>query len=215
MDLVRVDTQRAYERIRAKITTLELPPGSPIDEGKLADELNLGLVPVREALKLLIHDHLIYTQDRGLNVSEVSLADLEQISELRLLLEPFCARQAALRASPDEIAVLDALRFEQAQISLEDIHQFFAVDQYFHHAIARAAHNKYLALTLSTYFGISQRLWYLAAPRLESLPNAVEEHLHLVEAVKNHAAGQAEQIMYDHVKAFYDKVRQVLMESPG
>ena len=50
MELVRIDTQRAYELIREKITSLELAPGSPIDEGKLADETGTGLVPVREAL---------------------------------------------------------------------------------------------------------------------------------------------------------------------
>ena len=61
MELVRIDTQRAYELIREKITSLELAPGSPIDEGSLSKELNMGLVPVREALNLLAHDHLVDT----------------------------------------------------------------------------------------------------------------------------------------------------------
>ena len=53
MELVRVDTQRAYELIWEKITTLELAPGAAINEGQLAQELMIGLVPVREAIRLL------------------------------------------------------------------------------------------------------------------------------------------------------------------
>ena len=78
MELVRIDTQRAYELIREKITSLELVPGSPIDEGKLANEMKMGLVPVREALNLLAHDHLVGTEAQGLFVSKVEIPDLQQ-----------------------------------------------------------------------------------------------------------------------------------------
>ena len=85
MDLVRVDTQRAYELIREKITTLELSPGAAINEQRLAEELDMGLVPVREALKLLAHDDLvIITPRHGLYVADVDVPDLERISEMRL-----------------------------------------------------------------------------------------------------------------------------------
>ena len=121
MELIRVDTQRAYERIRQMITTLELAPGITIDEGRLAEDLDMGLVPIREALKLLIHDNLVEVSSRGgIFVSGVSIPELEQISELRRLLESYCAWQAAQRATPDDILILEALRQEQATIPPED-----------------------------------------------------------------------------------------------
>ncbi|MEJ2350041.1 MAG: GntR family transcriptional regulator [Anaerolineales bacterium] len=167
MELIRVDTQRAYERIRQMITTLDLAPGIAIDEGNLAEELDIGLVPIREALKLLIHDNLVEVSSRGgIFVAGVSIPELEQISELRRLLESFCARQAAQRATPDDIVILEALRQEQATIPPEDSQRWFDLDHKFHQAIARAAHNKYLAQTLDHFFGLSQRLWYLALPHL-------------------------------------------------
>jgi DNA-binding GntR family transcriptional regulator len=211
MELVRVDTQRAYELIREKITTLELAPGAPINEQHLAEDLDMGLVPVHEALKLLAHDGLvIITPRHGLYVADVSAPDLEQISEMRLSLESLCARLAAQRATPDDLVVLEALRQEQATIPPEDSHRLFAVDHRFHQAIARAAHNKYLARTLDYFFGLSQRLWYLALPHMGFLPDAVEKHLDLVEAIKSGDADHAEQIMRNHVQDFYDKVREVL-----
>jgi DNA-binding GntR family transcriptional regulator len=211
MELVRVDTQRAYDLIRGKITTLELAPGAPINEQRLAEELDMGLVPVREAFKLLAHDDLVVISPRhGLYVANVSISDLEQISEMRLSLESLCARLAARRATSDDLAVLEALRQEQAAIPPEDSQRLFDFDHRFHQAIARASHNHYLTRTLDHFFGLSQRLWYLALPNLGFLPAAVQKHLDLVEAIKSGDADQAEQIMRDHVQDFYDKVRQVL-----
>jgi len=213
MELVRVDTQRAYQAIREQITTLELAPGSPINEQRLAEDLDMGLAPVREALKLLAHEGLVVIPPRhGLYVADVNLPDLEQLSEMRLTLESLSARLAAQRATPDDLVVLDALRQEQAATPVEDSHRLFDVDHKFHQAIARAAHNKYLANALERFFGLSQRLWYLALPHLGFLPSAVEKHLDLAEAIKAGDADRAEQIMHSHVQDFYDKVREVLTE---
>jgi DNA-binding GntR family transcriptional regulator len=115
MELVRIDTKRAYDLIRERITTLDLEPGSVINEQQLAEALDMGLVPVREALKLLAHENLvIITPRHGLYVADVNIPDLEQLSEMRLALEGLSARLAAQRAVPDDIIVLEALRREQA-----------------------------------------------------------------------------------------------------
>lgn len=211
MELIRVDTQKAYQRLHRLIATLQLAPGSPIDEGRLAQELDMGLTPIREALKLLVHDNLVEVSPHGgIFVSAVDLSDLRQISELRRLLESFCAQQAALRATPDDLAILEALRQEQAAIPPDDSQRWFDLDHKFHQAIARAAHNKYLAQTLERFFGLSQRLWYLALPHLGFLPASVEVHLDLVDAIKNRDADRAEALMSAHVKDFYDRVHQIL-----
>lgn len=215
MELDRVDTQRAYDLIREKINTLELAPGEPIDEAGLAEELGLGLVPVREAIKQLVRDALVETPHGGLYVADVNAGDLEQISEIRLLLETYCARQAALKATSDDLDILEALRQEQIAIPQEDYRRLFEVDHKFHQAIARAAHNKYLAQSLDHYFGLSQRLWYLVLPHLKFLPSAVEKHLDLVKAIRDKDADRAEAIMRDHVQDFYGKVRQVLTDISG
>ena len=211
MELERVDTKRAYEWIRERITTLELEPGSVLNEQFLAEELEMGLAPVREALKLLAHDGLVVITPRhGLYVAAVNARDLEQLSELRLALEGLCARLAAERATQDDIVILEALRQEQAGTPAEDRRRLFDIDHKFHQAVARAAHNKYMADSLERLFGLSQRLWYLALPKLGFLPGSVEQHLDLVQAIENGDGDEAERIMRAHVGQFYDQVREVL-----
>jgi DNA-binding GntR family transcriptional regulator len=210
MELVRIDTQRAYELIREKITSLELSPGSLIDEGKLAEELEMGSVPVREALNLLAHDHLVTTADQGLFVAKVEIPDLQQISEIRILLEPYCAQQAAAHANEDDIIVLEALSQEQSRIPRDQPKQLFDLDHKFHQAIAQAAKNKYLAEILEDFYGHSKRVWFMALPHLEFLPTAVESHLAMVQAIKNQDGERAAQMMREHVQGFYEKVFEIL-----
>lgn len=215
MELVRVDTQRAYDIIREKITTLELPPGAAVNDQALADELGFELYPIHEALKLLAHDGLIDLKPKGIYVLDVNTADLEQLSELRLLLEAFSARCAAERATPDDLVVLDALCQEQESVARGELQRLFEVDHKFHQAVAGAAHNEYLAAMLERLFGLSQRLWYLVLPELDFLPGAVEMHLELVEAIKSGEGELAAGIMQTHVEAFYDKVHDVLSGLTG
>jgi DNA-binding GntR family transcriptional regulator len=233
MEMERVDTKRAYELVRELITTLELAPGAPINEQRLAKDLEMGLVPVREALKLLAHENLVVITPRhGLYVSDVNIPDLEQLSEMRLAMEGLSARLAAERATPDDIVVLEALRQEQAtaaadqaaaeaeeappdraQPAVESSRRLFDIDHKFHQAVAQAAHNKYLADSLERLFGLSQRLWYLALPGIRFLPSAVEMHLALVEAIEAGDAEKAEEIMREHVGEFYAQVREILQEA--
>jgi DNA-binding GntR family transcriptional regulator len=211
MELVRVDTKRAYQQIRERITTLELKPGAGIHDQRLAAELDVGLSAVQEALKLLAHENLVMiTARHGLYVADVNLPDLEQLSEMRLALEGLSARLAAERATPDDIVVLQALRQEQASTPSEDSRRLFEVDHKFHVAIAQAAHNKYLAESLERLFGLSQRLWYMVLPHLGFLSSAVEKHLELVGAIEAGDGEQAEAIMRAHVAGFYAQVRQVV-----
>ena len=211
MVLVQVGTERAYEFIRERIVTLGLTPGTLVYEQVLADELGMSLPPVREALKLLVHESLIeITPSHGVVVSQVSVPDLGQISEMRLALEGLCARLAAERATPDDLVVMEALRQEQTDTPPEDSRRLFDLDHKFHQAVARAARNRYLADTLERFFGLSTRLWYLALPQLGSLASNVQQHLGLVDAIRNRDPDRAEEIMRHHVETFYAQVRDIL-----
>ena len=118
MEIERVDTRHAYELIRGRITTLELAPGALINAQQLAAELHVPLFSVEEALKLLVHEHLVQITPRhGTYVADVNIADLEQLSELRIEIEGLAAALAAERATADDLAVLEALR--QAQMAAD------------------------------------------------------------------------------------------------
>ena len=209
----QVDTRKAYGLIREQIVTLQLAPGSPVNEKHLANDLGMEPFAVQEALKLLAHDGLVVVtppHEHGTYVSHVHSADLDQLSRVRIMLEALSARLAAEQATVEDLAALENLQKEQATISAGDSEALFDLDRRFHQSVARAARNRYLAETLERFFGLSRRLWYLVLPHLDFLPAAVGEHLELVDAIQAQDAERAAEIMGRHVEDFYNKVRELL-----
>ena len=93
-------SQKAYELIRRRIVDLELLPGAILDEGRLQSELGVGRTPIREALLRLSMERLVtIVPRRGIFVAEIGITDLQQIFEVRILLEAQAARLAARRGS--------------------------------------------------------------------------------------------------------------------
>jgi DNA-binding GntR family transcriptional regulator len=208
MKMNKVDTEKAYQLLWDKITALELKPGEILDIAALADDLKFSQASIREALQLLIHDHLVEAPPRGLYVANLNFDDLEKISTIRLNLETLAAQQAARHATKDDLVILKALCEEIAQ----DTRELFLLDQRFHQAIARAAHNNYLEETLQRMYGLSKRLWFLALPYLDFLPSAVKSHIKLVDALRDKDESLAMEIMGSHIEEFYLKIKDIIHE---
>src|SRR6185503_4290659 len=77
-------SEQAFDAIRDKIVALEIAPGAPIEEERLAAELGVGRTPVREAVKRLAYRRLVVVYPRsGSYAADVDLADLEAICDMR------------------------------------------------------------------------------------------------------------------------------------
>jgi len=211
-ELVRVDTQDAYDKIKEKIVQLQLQPGAPVDEDTLAGELQMAPTAIREALKLLLHDNLVtVTARHGIRIADVHPDDLRQLFEMRLPLEMLCAQMAAERATGDDITVMEALvrEYEGAKKG-RDLSHLLDLDHRYHRALADAAHNRYMRDALEQFFGLSERLWHLALPQVDWLITALDRHATLVGAIKAHDAEQAGVLMREHVLDFQRHVEEAL-----
>ena len=96
-------TDWVYEEVREAIIDLRLQPGEPLREATIAEQLGVSKTPVREALTRLEQEGLVETTSfKGAVVSGYSAEDLQEIYELRELLEGAAARAAAESAPPAE-----------------------------------------------------------------------------------------------------------------
>ncbi len=104
------NADRAYEIVRERLIMLDIRPGEPINDDRLATELGVGRTPVREALKRLERDRLVTVYPRrGTFATAVDMTDLGDISEIRRQLEPTAAARAARTATTQARARLAAL----------------------------------------------------------------------------------------------------------
>jgi len=210
----RSQSEDAYFKIRDRILSLDLAPGSVVNEARLREELAIGRTPIREALQRLAHEKLVRSvPHRGTFVTDVNITDLARITEVRVVLESHAARLAAERCAAADRAAVEELLAALKSGTAADQRQLMKLDQQIHRQIYRSARNTFLESTLERYFNLSLRLWFLVLDHEVRLRDAVEEHVALLEAVLAHDGDRAEVIMRRHVMGFEREIRKALVET--
>lgn len=101
---------RAHQRLRDLLVTLAIPPGEPLREAALMEELGVGRTPLREACNRLATDRLVDIHPRrGTFATHVDIADLALLTEVRLAVEGLAAERAAERATAADRRHLEQL----------------------------------------------------------------------------------------------------------
>jgi DNA-binding GntR family transcriptional regulator len=174
----------ALAELREAIVSGQIPPGSPIRLQEYVDRLQMSTVPIREALRFLEQKGLIERRPhRGVIVTEMSAADLEDTYTIRLDLESMAVRAAATRITEKDhkhlLTLVDkyeaALRADDG--SAPDAHTRL------HMSIYELADSKWLRLILPVLWDNSERYRRLQIAVRGTIEQRVEEHRILVEAV--------------------------------
>src|SRR5437879_5426292 len=135
------------ERLRRTILEGHVAPGEPLREERLAAALEVSRGPVREALLQLEREGLVLRRPhRGAVVARLSRRDLEEVFSLRLALERLAFHWAARRATPDDVARLEAsVRVQAKQLPGNVSRQrAAALDLEFHDIVYDAARHERL-----------------------------------------------------------------------
>src|ERR1700742_5381664 len=134
-----------YRRIRADIMSLKLPPDTRVSVDSLARELGVSQTPIREALSMLEANGLVSKKHFAgyATAPRMDRAQLDELFEFRLLIEPHAARKAAEMMSDGDMGLL-------ASGESAPSHDAFAdMDTEFHRLIAQGAQNHLIAAALA------------------------------------------------------------------
>jgi DNA-binding GntR family transcriptional regulator len=201
---------RAYDELRDRIVTLQIEPGAPIDEDLIGRELGMGRTPVREAIKRLALENLVTVfPRRGTFASEINITDLAHISDVRAQLEGHAAYRAAQRITTEQRRELTDL-LAVLERPADGHESLMALDAEVHRFVYRCAGNPYLEQSLSRYFNLSMRIWYLVIDRLPHVAARVHEHHQVLSAIADGDAEGARAIMAEHVEIFERETRALL-----
>ena len=212
-ETARSQSEAAYLRIRDRIVSLDMRPGSVVNEARLREELEIGRTPIREALQRLALENLVKSvPHRGTFVTEVNITDLARITEVRVVLESHAARLAAERLGGSDRPAIQELLDVLESGGATDQRELMRLDQRIHRQIYRAARNSFLESTLERYLNLSLRLWYLVLDHEVRLREAVVEHVELLRAVLAGDGSRAEAGMRRHVTGFEREIRKALVE---
>ncbi len=178
-------TDQAVAALRRDILTTRLPPGETLSESAAAQRLGLGKAPIRAALARLAEEGLVTAVPRrGWVVSLVTIRDIHEVFDLRIMLEAEAARRAAGRVDMGALRRLDAVcacgyRPEDEDSALA----FLDANKAFHVAVAELSGNGRLARQIDRLLDESTRMLILGLRRRDRTGEMQHEHHALVEAL--------------------------------
>jgi len=198
--LVRNASAAATELIRAAIVDGRLAPGQRLKEEELARELGISRTPVREALLILQAEGLVdAAPNRGAVVKALDADDLEDLYQLRALLEGHAARRAAANISETALVSLreSCDRFER--IIEGDVQELVKENLLFHNVILDASGSRRVSDLVRRVIELPlvyrSYIWYSVDQRRIS----AHYHRQIAKALEARDGERAELVMKEHV----------------
>lgn len=190
MALPETTQQHAVEWLRRAIVSGELRPGERVPQDDVAARIGVSVVPLREALRVLEGEgQLTYRPRRGYFVTELRIADLEEIYALRQLLEARAARHALQALDEEgEERIAHAAADCATVAGGGDVAQTLAANRRFHFTLLDAPDQPHLLRLIRTLWDATEayRALYYNTP--EQRAASIDAHDRIVAAVHRHDA---------------------------
>lgn len=208
--------KKVYHYIREKILSGEIAPGERLIETRLAQDIGTSRTPVREALHSLELEKLIKSIPRvGYVVEGMSERELEQICEIRMVIEALASRWA-IEKSQAKLArdLARNVARQEETLNKRDLQGFVELDAQFHEIIAKLSGSDRLLELVQTLRRHMLRYRGHAVYAFDTAIRAVEGHLDIVKAVEEGDVATVVEVLRQHLnQSKEDILRYVLGEN--
>lgn len=174
---------KIYDDIKNMLITLVFTPGSSLREQVLADMLGVSRTPVREALQRLAHEGWLQIGDgKRIQVTPVTVSDVKELFQLRLLLEPYAARETYRRGKSRSLAgKLDEVLNVMEQVK-DDRVAFAQLDMRFHLLLMQHVENERLNRFWKTLHEETSRVAVMTLTDTNRSAKVIAEHSKMLDA---------------------------------
>ena len=186
--------------LRRAILSGELTGGTRLVQSELAHQLQVSTTPVREALRQLTTEGLVeFDPHRGGIVHELDLEELNEILELRAILEPFALRRAAEHI--DEAALARATALAAAMETTDDLGTWVDLNRRFHMVHQEASGQpRLVAMVTSLQDATAQYVGRVILDHPEIRKQAHLDHRGIISALAAHDRDRLQEIMVRHIQ---------------
>jgi DNA-binding GntR family transcriptional regulator len=193
--------EQAKQVIRASILAGELEAGEIHSATTIAERLGVSPTPVREAMLDLANGGLVEpVRNRGFRILTPDEDDLDEISELRLLLEVPSMRTVAAKASDAQLRELeDVVARIEATAAAADVAGFLLADRQFHLGMLELTGNGRLVRLVAQLRDQTRIAGITELAREGNLAKSAAEHREILDALRARDADLAEALMRRHL----------------
>ncbi|UYG09002.1 GntR family transcriptional regulator [Halomonas sp. M4R1S46] len=206
-----------YETLRQRILTLELKPGSPLDEVSLAEHFNLSRSPVRDALARLMSEGLVTVlSNRSAIVKPIEFDELPRYIDALDLVQRAVTRLAARHRTASDLEEICAKNQEYMEaVNQSDFRMMSEKNKEFHLRISEAAGNPYFTQYYETLLDEGQRLIHLQLNFIVSdLDRQIgNDHEAIIRAIEERDVNRAEEAAHEHTELFRKRFIDYLNKS--
>lgn len=207
--------QKAYQAIKNKIIYFELKPGEKVLESNMARTLNLGRVPVREALTMLESERLIVkNKGYGYVVTRIKNKEVEDYFNIRIQLESYGASLFFKRATDNDIRRLRKHIDKAPAIYRDgDTHKIIESDTRFHQKMYKATRSEVFCQTIASLEDKTIIMRAAALHTVEGREASLLDHLAIMKAIEQKDLKKLIDLIVDHVKfasRYYDSIRPMI-----
>lgn len=211
----RTITDQVTEDLRARILSGDFPAGFQLRQDAIAGEYNVSRIPVREALQRLDAEGLVTFQPhKGAIVSQLSIDEIEELFEVRKLLECELLRHAVPRLTPADLkSVEDILLVYDEAFRSGDVAKWGELNREFHDRLYRAS-NRPKTLEIIRMIGNNTVRFTQAQLALSGATDRAErEHHQIFEACKAGNTEEAVELLAEHIQSSADSLMDCLRKA--
>jgi DNA-binding GntR family transcriptional regulator len=204
--------EHAVETLRSLIVSGAVKPGARVNQEAVAEQAGLSLAPVREALRVLEQEgQVTYLPRRGYFVTELRVADLVEIYELRRLLEQKAARRALPRIDDEDIArIEEAAHTCAVAAKAANVTEELAANRSFHFAILEPCDQPHLMRLIRLLWESTEayRALYYNSP--EERAASLDAHDEILDALRSRDADALVRALNSHRDRALDVLKRLL-----
>lgn len=207
----RTSVDEVFEYLQKEIRSLSLRPGDKISEAEVAARFGVSRQPVRDAFSRLASlDLLLIRPQRATEVKRFSTREIVKSRFVRAAVEKEVLRRAAEYCDAHGAAQLDAsLLIQESVIKQRDVAGFGALDYEFHKLLCSIAQADFAFDVIMSEKSKVDRLCMLSLSKENRMPQLVEDHKTIAEAVKGHDAASAVEAGMVHLSRLDETIEQI------
>lgn len=204
--------EQVVAELRMRIIARAIEPDTILSENQLAKSFQVSRSPIREALRVLSNENIVRLERMGAVVIGISEKDIEEIYDVRLMMESFTfGRLIEMDNAPLTHDLEKIVEMMKIAIKYKDVDQFSFLDMEFHETIIRSINHHYIAMLWTNLKPVMECLILLSMryrmqENEQDFERILNNHMLIVESIKNKDANLVSKAFY---KNFHDVQNRV------